>query len=288
MSVLSKHSPLLALPKELRLMIYDELFTPLIQRPEHFDTYVLPSEWPKIDFTPYRALLLTCKEVNEEATTHFEGHFLRDVMVFFDNVADLASFYFKIEKTRSGKRFANMQACLHTWPWRMRDHIDPEAMTKPNFGRANSETFLCCLDMFVFDRSRLATAKARELYGVDLLADICKAIHGPFEHPNPNSNRTHSMRGATKVDVLVRTDRSKLSQATLEISSRQLCSNVRTMYTQMAAPVGCLGSNEWIQLLYADLRERDPDEVRRETGGTFWPGIKEYERHLKEEYGLNA
>ncbi|KAI7477388.1 hypothetical protein KC357_g4594 [Hortaea werneckii] len=98
MSTVSKHSPLLALPKELRLMVYDELFTPLTQRPKHFDTYVLPSEWPRIDFTSYKALLFTCKEVKEEATTHFEGHYLRDVMVYFDNVVDLRDFYSKLER----------------------------------------------------------------------------------------------------------------------------------------------------------------------------------------------
>ncbi|KAI6799389.1 hypothetical protein KC363_g1274 [Hortaea werneckii] len=107
MSTASKHSPLLALPKELRLVIYDELFTPLTQRPKHFDTYVLPSEWPRIDFTSYRALLLTCKEVKEEATTHFEGHFLRDVMVYFDNVVDLRNFYFKIKRASDPEKLAD-------------------------------------------------------------------------------------------------------------------------------------------------------------------------------------
>ncbi|KAI6863272.1 hypothetical protein KC343_g6510 [Hortaea werneckii] len=140
MSTASKHSPLLALPKELRLMIYDELFTPLIQRPEHFDTYVLPSEWPKIDFTPYRALSLTCKEVKEEATTHFDGHFLGDVMVFFDNVANLASFYFKIENTRSWERLANIRACLHTLPHGIEGPIAPETTMKPALSPVHLQT----------------------------------------------------------------------------------------------------------------------------------------------------
>ncbi|GAB1736462.1 hypothetical protein NU219Hw_g7612t1 [Hortaea werneckii] len=171
MSTESEHSPLLALPKELRLMIYDELFTPLTQRPKHFDTYVLPSEWPKIDFTPYTALLLTCKEVKEEARTHFEGHFAPDVMVFFDNVVSLRRFYFKIKETCNWEKLAGMQVCLHTLPWSIESHMPPEATIKPYFIPLNCGTYERWYDMLICNED------------------------GPSEAPEPYVTRWDANRG---------------------------------------------------------------------------------------------
>ncbi|KAI7285108.1 hypothetical protein KC345_g1890 [Hortaea werneckii] len=287
MPTVSKHSPLLALPKELRLMIYDELFTPLIQRPEHFDTYVLPSEWPKVDFTPYRALLLTCKEVKEEATTHFEGHFLREVMVYFDNVVDFGKFYYRLAGASHLKELANMQVCLHSLPSGLQRYMTRGTMACFRFSYINNTARHRCFGMLMFDWTRNKFVEAPESYAVDELADTCKAIHGPFERWSLDPNRTNGMRGTTKVDVFGRHGRSQLCQATFEVSSRQLCPEVHTMYTQVVAPASCLGCDSWI-MRESHLKADHLDEVRKETGASCWPGIEKYEQQLKEEYGLDA
>ncbi|KAK5126640.1 hypothetical protein LTR85_009574 [Meristemomyces frigidus] len=86
-------SPLLKLPTELRFAIYDELFDPLIvQPPEHLDTFVLPSEWPKIELGTYTSLLLTCHQLRSEAKAYFEKLYLPRLTLYFDNVLDMGHF----------------------------------------------------------------------------------------------------------------------------------------------------------------------------------------------------
>ncbi|KAK3675322.1 hypothetical protein LTR78_004832 [Recurvomyces mirabilis] len=100
------------LPKELRLMIYDELFQPLIRRPKNFDVYVLPCDWPTNDSSALTALLLLCKEIRFEAKGHFESHYLGSLMLYFDDVPSLHRFKLNVE--RAPARYRNLQACFHT------------------------------------------------------------------------------------------------------------------------------------------------------------------------------
>ncbi|KAK5132991.1 hypothetical protein LTR08_008278 [Meristemomyces frigidus] len=106
---------LLQLPKELRLLIYDLLFEPLlVQRPEHFDTYVLPPEWPEwpaADYKNLRSVLLTCQQMRAEAQWHFETHYLPKLTVYFDNVPDLRHFAEKIAGL--DVKYGDIQICLH-------------------------------------------------------------------------------------------------------------------------------------------------------------------------------
>ncbi|KAI6837144.1 hypothetical protein KC340_g4511 [Hortaea werneckii] len=278
MSTVSKHSPLLALPKELRLMIYDELFTPLIQRPKHFDTYVLPSEWPKIDFTSYRALLLTCKEVKEETTTHFEGHFSRDVMVFFDNLVDLRNFYSKLEKASSSEKLAEMQACLHTLPWGIEDHLElpKQGMALRRFRDVNFHTVVCCEEvLIVYNRVSWLSHGLRD----------CSAIASSSQ--NPPFVRTYKTRGSAKLDVEERTGQSGPFGTTFELISRQMCSKYSTMYMQMVAPFSCLVGHEGLIPDY--LHNQHPwGQKVKETSRCWWSGAKEWEQELKEKYELDA
>ncbi|TKA32369.1 hypothetical protein B0A50_01475 [Salinomyces thailandicus] len=108
---------LLTLPKEVRLLIYDQLFEPLVQRPEHFDTYVLPCEWPENDFSIVPALLGTCKQLHQEAKAHFEKHFLENVIVYFDHVGRLREFCEKIERLLEREKYERMQVCLRHQDW---------------------------------------------------------------------------------------------------------------------------------------------------------------------------
>ena len=266
-------------------MIYDELFAPFIQRPEHFDTYVLPSEWPKIDFTSYRALLLTCKEVKEEATTHFEGHFVRDVMVFFDYAVDFRKFYFKLKKTRSWERLANMRACLHTLPQGIRGRIARERMPKPAMvSLADLHTENCCSQMLICNNDGPSQAPEWHrtwdhtnqgvLIGGNIL-DACPLL----------SYRT---RGSAKVIIWRKMSRSGPIAKGIQPTTRELYSECRTCYVQTVVPISCLLGHEWVLLQNSSEVESVLDEEKKYTGGCLRPGAKEWEQELKEKYDLDA
>ena len=80
---------LLHLPLELRLVIYDLVLQHLLVDPEHHNTYVFPTEWPTKSFARYRALLLTCKQVNMEVADLFSTKYAAEVTIYYDNVRDL-------------------------------------------------------------------------------------------------------------------------------------------------------------------------------------------------------
>jgi len=105
---------LLQIPKELRLLVYDALFEPLIQRPEHFDTYVLPSEWPTIRLSPYTSLLLICRQLFSEVRPYFKSRYLARLTLYFDNVSDLCRFHETLAATPDPSQYQNLQICLHT------------------------------------------------------------------------------------------------------------------------------------------------------------------------------
>lgn len=79
--------PLLKLPKELRLNVFDQLFTDLTinrqHRPETLHRYHYPSEWPGNDFSAYLHLILTCKEIHNEARGLWETGYIRNCCFYF-------------------------------------------------------------------------------------------------------------------------------------------------------------------------------------------------------------
>ena len=105
-------SGLLELPKELRLLIYDSLFQPLVERPEVLDTYALPDEWPDNDLSSYTNLTLSCEQIHNEAKEHFETHFLCKLTVYFETTPQLHSFHQTVSKL--GEAYQNIQCSLRT------------------------------------------------------------------------------------------------------------------------------------------------------------------------------
>jgi len=85
--------PLMKLPKEVRLNVYDCLFTDLTigRQREVADLTVIhpPDEWPVNDFSAYRNLLLTCKEVHDEAKSLWENMYIRHCRFNFWKVPEL-------------------------------------------------------------------------------------------------------------------------------------------------------------------------------------------------------
>lgn len=263
-------------------MIYDELFAPLLQRPEHFDTYVLPSEWPKVDFTPYRALLLTCKEVKEEATTHFEGHFLRDVIVFFDNVFDLRKFYFKLRRASCLGKLGGMKVCLHSLPEGIERRMNPRGHGKSSFWLLNCDAESCCFDMLICNDDKPSRAPKR--YGEDGCGHSGRWPDGSVQHLT--TKVSHGIRGNARVNVLRTTGRDGPFQKGLEPISRQLRSRSSTRYTQMVLPIGCLRGHDWLLLRCGN--QITLDEYQQEPESSRWPGVKGYEQYLREKYGLDG
>ncbi|KAK4547062.1 hypothetical protein LTR36_001283 [Oleoguttula mirabilis] len=105
------HSPLLQLPAELRLAIYDAIFEPLVQQPEHMDTFVLPSEWPKIDLSTHTSILRTCHQLRSEAQAYFEKQYLPRLTLHFENLPDMH--HFTKVAAELGPAYQNVRVCVH-------------------------------------------------------------------------------------------------------------------------------------------------------------------------------
>jgi len=104
------------LPKEVRLNVYDCLFTDLTinrQRDVADLTRYHPShEWPDNDFSAYRNLLLTCKEVHDEAKSLWENMYIRHCYFYFWKAQDL----YRVAKllTDIGEPYQRMSYALRT------------------------------------------------------------------------------------------------------------------------------------------------------------------------------
>ncbi|KAK5691349.1 hypothetical protein LTR17_025656 [Elasticomyces elasticus] len=107
-------SRLLALPKEIRLIVYDMLFDPMTIRPDNFESYVLITEWPKINTSIICKLAKVCKQVNNEAQAHFAANHLSKLVLYFDNVPDLFAFGNAVEQAPT--RYKIIAIVLHTCP----------------------------------------------------------------------------------------------------------------------------------------------------------------------------
>ncbi|KAK3632004.1 hypothetical protein LTR56_016597 [Elasticomyces elasticus] len=88
---------LLGLPAELRVMIYNVLFAALLtHKPEQMDIYVMPEDWPHINATDYTNGLMSytslskiCTQLRTEVKAHFYHLYLPDLVLYYDNVAEL-------------------------------------------------------------------------------------------------------------------------------------------------------------------------------------------------------
>jgi len=79
--------PLLALPPELRLSIYDHLLSPCVSSPaEEQHQYRLPWDWPRNDLNDFVCLALTCRTVRHELRSLFEQQYIPRVRLYFDDI----------------------------------------------------------------------------------------------------------------------------------------------------------------------------------------------------------
>ena len=119
-------SRLLSIPAELRIEIYNLLLQHLLINPEHHDTYVLPNEWPKQDFSAYRTLHLVCKHVNREVKDLFFTKYLDNMTIYFDNALELRALMKRLRVLRRDHPLRGLRVSLRT-ECQVHDTSDEEA-----------------------------------------------------------------------------------------------------------------------------------------------------------------
>ena len=108
--------PLMKLCPEVRLNVYDCLFTDLTinrhRQVANLTVYHHPHEWPDNDFSAYRNLLLTCKEVHDEAKSLWENMYIRHCCFYFWKMPGI----YRIAKllTDLGEPYQRMRYVLRT------------------------------------------------------------------------------------------------------------------------------------------------------------------------------
>jgi hypothetical protein len=108
--------PIMKLPPEIRLMVFDQLFLDLTVRRQHFMKYhngeKLLQKHQVNDFRPYTNLLLTCKELNKEAKKLWEEQYLHECCFYFWHVSKLYDLAMLFEKL--GGAYTNVRYVLRT------------------------------------------------------------------------------------------------------------------------------------------------------------------------------
>ncbi|KAK5725162.1 hypothetical protein LTR17_013198 [Elasticomyces elasticus] len=92
--VLSTKSPLLDVPAELRLIVYDHMFEQIVAPHEvSTDVYrAAPDNWPPSAnewWSTYSSLACSSKQIHEEMTHRFENIFLPRLSLHYSNIPDL-------------------------------------------------------------------------------------------------------------------------------------------------------------------------------------------------------
>jgi hypothetical protein len=142
--------PLMKLPPEIRLNVYDCLFTDLtINRQREvadLTEYHHSHEWPDNDFSAYRNLLLTCREVHDAAKGLWETMYARHVCFYFWKVPD----FYRVAKllTTLGEPYQDPSYALRTRTFEETEaeeteFVDNEAeeimSTQPGFPHDNED-----------------------------------------------------------------------------------------------------------------------------------------------------
>jgi hypothetical protein len=108
--------PIMKLPPELRLMVFDQLFLDLTvrrQRSMMFRNEVkLLEKYQVNDFRPYTNLLLTCKELGQEAKKHWMTIYLHQCCFYFWQVSKLYDLSLILEKL--GKPYTEIKYVLRS------------------------------------------------------------------------------------------------------------------------------------------------------------------------------
>ncbi|KAK5126639.1 hypothetical protein LTR85_009573 [Meristemomyces frigidus] len=230
-------SALQRLPTELRLHIYDYLLEPMLELPEHLDTYMVPSEWPKLDLNTYTSMLLTCKDLRQEWKPYFEKHFLPKLMLYFDSVTDLLDFQSKVRKL--GQSYHTLRICLssctHTAGYYTTWDVDP---CKP-FARPAATTGVeVCISEQLFDP---AGFRDSTFYKEAICEphDLCLRRVARARRDNPDTQCYHGFERQGKWLDVVRSHHPGWAQ---RISIHQVCGHPHTRYMLMIAKIDCM---EW-------------------------------------------
>jgi hypothetical protein len=108
--------PIMKLPPEIRLMVFDQLFLDLTVRRQHNMKYhneeKLLQKHQVNDFRPYTNLLLTCKELNKEARKLWEEQYLHECCFYFWHVSKLYDLAVILEKL--GRPYTEIKYVLRT------------------------------------------------------------------------------------------------------------------------------------------------------------------------------
>ncbi|KAK3629613.1 hypothetical protein LTR56_017918 [Elasticomyces elasticus] len=112
---------LLGLAAEIRVMIYDTLWAPLtVHKPEHMDTYVMPEDWPHVNATDYMDGLISYTSLSKistqlrtEVKAHFYHVYLPDLVLYYDNVAELRQLEERFRKN-DAQLYSLLRFCLRS------------------------------------------------------------------------------------------------------------------------------------------------------------------------------
>ncbi|KAK4900273.1 hypothetical protein LTR27_002497 [Elasticomyces elasticus] len=235
-------SRLLALPKEIRLIVYDMLFDPMTIRPDNPESYVLITEWPKINTSIICKLAKVCKQVNNEAQAHFAANYLSKLVLYFDNVPDLFAFGNAVKHLPT--HYKNIGIVLHTCPkyW---GAVTPGAeLWERTQSTGNSR-----VEMLIHDqRGTHRNCCWPTVGGNPFETPLCTYYHGTnalqsglhdkvwqgwYNDEIHNSITQYALRDKM-IDVL----QLPQGDSRTKVSMHQVCGTPRTCYVQMVVKIG--------------------------------------------------
>jgi hypothetical protein len=138
--------PIMKLPPELRLMVFDQLFLDLTVRRQQSMKYrngeKLLQKHQVNDFRPYTNLLLTCKELNTEAKKFWEEQYLRECCFYFWHVSKLYDLALVLQKL--GGVYTELKYVLRS-QWE-EDHVSRFCLTSSvrHIVRSEAENLMSC------------------------------------------------------------------------------------------------------------------------------------------------
>ena len=248
-------SRLLSLPKELRLLIYDFIFEPLVQRPEHFDTVVLPSEWPETDLGTYHSLTLVCKQLHAEAQTHFESQFLGRVIIYFTNVPDLHDFCEAVRNLPEPQKYGGMQICLRTSRYLYHDEeLDDDDFltdcqdTQEEWDEEDALLSIALRDLDFHINWFISTQPGFHKQYDYALSGLCEEDSPcdgpPSAHAVAHHLITHATREGSRVDT-IHFPMGRRARPSVKISTHQVCQHGQCAYSTMVCSVQDVVWKNW-------------------------------------------
>ncbi|KAK5126637.1 hypothetical protein LTR85_009571 [Meristemomyces frigidus] len=275
----------LAMPKELRLQVYDELLEPLIRRPEHFDTYVLPSEWPKNDLTPYTSLLFTSRQICEEVKDYFESRYLPKIFVLYlDNLNDLYALKQKLAATAEPSKYGALQICLRSGSctfdkgkvnlgWGRKRKKQSQLLDRLQDMRVNTRTFMMTQPGF----DPVCLHALRGLCSRDLGGHIAKWVKA---ESLVAKLVTQSTRDGKTIDTLQVAKRGGRARPSVKISVHQVCLHVESSYSVMTAAMKDLYWDELLESVEAGCSPDWAHAILEKNKGRLQVMSVNYERNV--------